>query len=119
MIKIWVDDERPMPEGYGYHVRSTFEAIQGITFLFEPVESDVFEGVLLDCDHDAGSEARWGGDFIKILQFYARPEFESYFKAYMESKGEKPFKVRFHSANPVGVKNMRAIVKNCPWMEEV
>lgn len=106
MIKIWVDDERPMPEGYDARARSVCEAILAIALFPGKYDEELF----LDLDHDAGEFRRFGGDFITILEFLE----------YMDKTvgAEGKIKVHFHSANPVGVKNMRAIVENCPWMEE-
>ena len=112
MIKIWVDDERPMPEGYDFHYKSVWETIIGISYSMgfrfdEPNKLDI----LLDLDHDAGEYSSEGGDYIQILK--AMSMADALFFGH-------PLKVHFHSANPVGVKNMRAIVeKNHPWMEEV
>lgn len=107
MIKIWVDDERPAPEGYDAHAHSVCEAMQAIV-LFPAGDDEI----LLDLDHDAGEFRRFGGDFITILDYLE----------YIDRKvggGAGKIKVHFHSANPVGIKNMRAIVEHCPWMEEV
>lgn len=109
MIKIWIDDERPMPEGYNYWCYSTNETLTMVGVLYR--KDPPF--VELNLDHDAGEYADDGGDYINILKALSQPWAEYYFtEAY-------PLKVRFHSANPVGVKNMRVIVKDCPWMEEV
>lgn len=109
MIKIWVDDERPAPEGYKVRCHSVNEALTmlGYTYHKDP------PFVELSLDHDAGEYVTDGGDYINILKALSQP-WGSYFftSAY-------PLQVHFHSMNPVGVKNMRAIVENCPWMEEV
>ena len=111
MIKIWVDDERPMPDSYDIACMTVYETIAEIAWWLSKGKD-----VLIDLDHDAGDMYRetGGGDYINIL------------KAYVAGWGEcmchmqnVKLKVRFHSANPVGVKNMRTIVKNCPWMVEV
>ena len=121
MIKIWVDDERPMPEGYDWHTHSVLDCCYLLGCLEERSQWEranaTMEGkhipretVLLDLDHDASGEySRFGGDYINILKWIAEREYEL----------DLEIKVHFHSANPVGVKNMRAIVENCPWMEEV
>lgn len=106
MIKIWIDDERPMPERHDAHAHSVCEAILAIA-LFTTDDDELF----LDLDHDAGEFRRFGGDFITILEFL------EYMDRTVGAKGK--IKVHFHSANLVGVKNMRAIVEHCPWMEEV
>lgn len=111
MIKIWVDDERPKPEEYDIWCTTVYEAIAEIAWWLSRGKE-----VLVSLDHDAGDRNRvtQGGDFISILKAYNSP----WGKAYCTIQRIR-IKVRFHSANPVGVKNMRAIVENCPWMEEV
>lgn len=119
MIKIWVDDERPAPkgEGYSYWCKSVFDAIELLT-TFDYRDNE--KGIVLSLDHDAGKYARFGGDFIKILEWMEYAGFRR-IEAYSPAANAMPahIKVHFHSANPVGVKNMRAIVEHCPWMEEV
>lgn len=128
MIKIWVDDERPMPEFQEYDMRftSTNEALFYIG-IYHNAEGDVF----LDLDHDAGEYIDDGGDYINILKALSQPWIKDLLCFTEDDLNEncrgKPWtkdyldaiKVHFHSANPVGVKNMRAIVEKCPWMEEV
>ena len=122
MIKIWVDDERPMPEGYtpegyDYWCKSVFDAIE-LLAAFNFRDDD--KGIVLDLDHDAGEYRRLGGDYIKILEWmeYSGNRRKELYGSAANAK-PAPIKVHFQSANPVGVKNMRAIVENCPWMEEV
>ena len=113
MIKIWVDDERPMPEGYDYWAKDVWDTllmvgyVLGIDWFIEKQE------ILLDIDHDSGSHNPGGGDYINILKALERAVGNGWVLK------EREIKVHFHSANPVGVKNMRAIVEKCPWMEEV
>lgn len=116
MIKIWVDDERPMPEGYGHWAKTVWDALffYAAQCGYNADFPDNIE-VMLDLDHDAGAYIAEGGDYINILKALAR--LTDYGWTWCEADGK--IKVHFHSANPVGVKNMRAIVKNCPWMEEV
>jgi len=109
MIKIWVDDERPTPDETWYRCKSVFDTIFLLGALSQLAPDD---DILLDIDHDSGQQQKWGGDFIKILEYLE--------DGYHDEPNPVPFiKVHFHSANPVGVKNMRAIVEHCPWMEEV
>ena len=116
MIKIWVDDERPMPEGYDKHIKTVWHALLYLGNLFRYLAEcspSYRESVYLDLDHDASDEyVVEGGDYINILKALAC------LKEYFPRAWGEPIKVHFHSANPVGVKNMRAIVENCPWMEE-
>ena len=62
-----------------------------------------FRFTLLDLDHDAGDYASDGGDYIKLLDW-------------LEETG-RSYPIHFHSANPVGVANMRTIVNKNGWRE--
>lgn len=109
MIKIWVDDERPAPEGYDFVAKSVCEAMMALTMAVYTQTNN--ERILLDLDHDAGEYRRYGGDYITILNFLE----------YIDQKieGYDQILVHLHSANPVGVKNMRAVIKACPYLKEV
>jgi hypothetical protein len=58
---------------------------------------------LIDIDHDAGEYVKDGGDYIKLLDW-------------LEETGRN-YPIRIHSANPVGVANMRAIIEKNGWKE--
>ena len=113
MSRIWVDDERPKPEGYSYWAKSVWDTLLMVGYVWGTDEYREEQGILLDIDHDSGSYNPEGGDYINILKALER----AVKNGWELEEGE--IKVHFHSANPVGVKNMRAIVENCPWMEEV
>lgn len=61
MIKIWVDDERPAPEGYDVCVTSVEDAIKELTIAYA-----VSATVEISLDHDAGCQ---GGIAMIILKF--------------------------------------------------
>ena len=96
-----MDDIRPAPEGYIW-CKSVNEAINVIDdYKFwggdpEPVE-------IIDMDHDAGDFASDGGDYIRLLDW-------------LEETGRN-YPIRIHSANPVGVQNMRRIIERNGWKE--
>lgn len=93
-VKIWVDDVRPMPEGYDVHCKCVDDASAVIGYYLGAIE-------VLDLDHDAGDYAEYGGDFIEILNF-------------MEERGwDAP--IRLHTMNPVGRENMTRIIKRNGW----
>ncbi|MBQ3543466.1 MAG: hypothetical protein IJA34_00515 [Lachnospiraceae bacterium] len=102
-MKIWVDDIRPAPEGYIW-CQCTNHALRLLRNKISEVE-------LIDLDHDMGDT--FGGDAIKIPQELERL---SYRDADFAEK-VKNIKFRFHSANPVGVANMRAIIEKNGWKE--
>ena len=98
-IKLWIDDVRPAPKGY-YWIRSVNEAKR---FFCDPVITKNYTITLVDIDHDAGQFADFGGDYIKLLDW-------------LEETGRN-YPIRIHSMNPVGVENMRRIIKKNGWKE--
>ena len=58
---------------------------------------------LIDIDHDAGDYVKDGGDYIRLLDW-------------LEETGRN-YPIRIHSANPVGVQNMRRIIERNGWKE--
>ena len=109
-MKLWIDDVRPAPEGYDCWCKSVNEAI---TKILEETEYNRLAYIpdyieLIDLDHDAGDYVSQGGDYIKILDW-------------LECEGEyygiKIYGFRIHSMNPVGVENMRRIIKRNGWKE--
>ena len=61
---------------------------------------------ILDLDHDAGDYSQYGGDYVKILD-------------YMEKHNINNILIHIHSANTVGVENMRRIIKRNDWTEVI
>ena len=99
-MKLWIDDVRPAPDTETYfHVVSVDQA-RMIIIAGERVNVPV---ELIDIDHDAGQYARDGGDYIKLLDW-------------LEETGRN-YPIHIHSMNPVGVANMRAIIKRNGWKE--
>ena len=101
-MKLWVDDVRPAPNGYIW-LKSVNQAKKYI----EENETHPFEYFslieLIDIDHDAGDYAYDGGDYIKLLDW-------------LEETG-RSYPIRIHSMNPVGVENMRRIIRRNGWKE--
>ena len=97
-MKLWVDDVRPAPEGWerAWSVEGAKQAIMEHEQYSHPYE-------LLSLDHDAGDFACDGGDYIRLLDW-------------LEETGRN-YPIRIHSANPVGVQNMRAIIRKNGWKE--
>lgn len=97
-MKIWVDDIRLAPEGY-YWAKSV-----GIAkAMIQLAEECLREIKLIDLDHDAGDYAADGGDYIKLLDWL--------------EETNRNYPIRIHSANPVGVENMRRIIERNGWTE--
>ena len=107
-MRLWIDDIRPAPEGYIW-VKSVNEAEKIIYHNLCMVSN--FQGTInnkitvVDIDHDAGNYASQGGDYIKLLDWL---------EAYNDSID---FIFHIHSQNPVGVENMRRIIKRNGWKE--
>lgn len=105
-MKIWVDDVRPAPEGYVWclttnEVKHILTCTNSLSYITHKENLPTIE--LLDLDHDAGDFARWGGDYIKILDW-------------LEKEGLN-IPIRLHTMNPVGRENMRAIIQKNGWTE--
>lgn len=113
-MKLWVDDIRPAPDGY-YGVLSVNNAKHiivnaekrlteyGMTNFYEGEKKHSLPIELIDIDHDAGDYAYDGGDYIKLLDW-------------LEETGRN-YPIHIHSMNPVGVENMRRIIKRNGWTE--
>lgn len=108
-MKLWIDDVRPAPEGYVW-CKSVNEAKSKICsahriysnhWMDHIADADVIS--VIDMDHDAGEYTHDGGDYIRLLDWIE------------ETRGNYP--IRIHSANPVGVANMRRIIQRNNWKE--
>lgn len=102
-MKLWVDDVRPAPDGY---FRVAFTSVNLAKAYIEKYEKygDTDDPIeLIDLDHDAGDFAKYGGDYIKLLDW-------------LEETGRN-YPIRIHSMNPVGRENMRAIIRRNGWTE--
>ena len=107
-MKIWIDDMRQAPSGY-YWCHSVNEAksviIKEEHSICDPLNNyhtwNIVE--LIDIDHDAGDYAFDGGDYIKLLDW-------------LEETGRN-YPIRIHSQNPVGIANMRRIIRKNGWTE--
>jgi len=99
-MKLWLDDIRPMPEGFDVHVKRVSHAIA----LIEMVTTISF-------DHDLGEGRRTGYDLAKFIEK----------GAYDGSVERITYSV--HSANPVGRKNIVIAMENAEeywnvWQEQ-
>lgn len=56
---------------------------------------------VLDLDHDAGNCAKFGGDYIEILNFIEEANLD--------------IPIRLHTMNPVGRENMERIIRKNGW----
>ena len=102
-MRLWIDDVRPAPEGDWMWLQS----VDFAKAFIQEVEWDEYDEditiELIDIDHDAGDYAIDGGDYIKLLDW-------------LEATNRN-YPIRLHSQNPVGVENMRRIIKRNDWTE--
>lgn len=109
-MKLWIDDLRPAPDGYVW-VKSVNEAKTIISYIQNGFLIGLYDDTLdeISLDYDAGDFATEGGDYIEILNWLER----------VQNRFAWPLKCKFHihSMNPVGVQNMRAIIKKNGWRE--
>jgi len=88
--RIWLDDERPMPDGFNTHVRTSRDAVALI-------ERGGVEAISLD--HDLGEASNGTGyDVAKFIE-------EGSFTGRVNR-----MEVAVHSANPVGSRNIAACI---------
>lgn len=92
-MKLWVDDERPMPEGFDYHAKTAAEAIAMIQ-----------QGTVtaISLDHDLGGLADYETGYF-IAQFIEMAAHNGWIR---------PIEWAIHTANPVGRRNMEAALMN-------
>ena len=95
-MKLWIDDVRPCPNDTYFWTVSVEQAKTLIKYFGQDIE-------LIDIDHDAGDYAKYGGDYIKLIDW-------------LEETGRN-YPIRIHSMNPVGVENMRRIIQKNGWTE--
>lgn len=91
VVKIWVDDIRPIPAGYE-GTKSVDETIA----MIEEIEADGRIVESLDLDHDLGDYVQYGREAIKILDYLA--------------ERETFYPIAIHTANPVRRANMERMV---------
>lgn len=88
-MRLWLDDLRPMPEGYDRHVKTAKEAIEALL---------VWTVTHISFDHDLGEpECGTGYDVASWIERQA-----------FENTNVERVSWRIHSANPVGRRNIEA-----------
>lgn len=109
-MKLWIDDVRPAPQGYKW-AKSVDEALAIILDYYaaykESGGKQYYKIEVIDLDHDAGDYAKDGGDFINLLNWL---ETMQNWVVYIPA-------IHIHSMNPVGVENMRRIIRHNGWKE--
>lgn len=102
-MKLWIDDVRPAPSDEYIHIYTVEGAIKYITQFKDEI-------TLISLDHDAGKFYIFGGDYIEILIWMEEKQF-------IDNWDFSHMVFEIHSGNPVGVQNMRRIIKHCGWTE--
>ncbi len=101
IMKIWVDDVRPIPDKDYILVKSTNEAISIIQECEEKIrktgEVPSEKNIVIDLDHDSGDFYKDGGDYIRVLDW-------------LEATN-RAYSIRLHTMNSVGRRNMMNIIK--------
>lgn len=93
MMKLWVDDIRPAPDGFIW-CKSVNQAKAAITAYEHQYSCD---NILIDLDND-------GDDYFKILDW-------------LEGKNivDTGYFFKIHSKNPVGIMKMEDIIRHNSW----
>ena len=102
-MKLWIDDVRQPPSNDWIWCTTTNEAMLAIHYYAHHITDHT---IIIDLDHDAGDYVQFGGDYIEILNW-------------LEEQGcvDTGYFFHIHSMNPVGVQNMRNIIKRNGWKE--
>lgn len=101
-MKLWLDDIRPAPKGYVW-----ISCVDNAILLCSKHLNKIEE---FNLDHDAGTFRAYGGDYINLLKWL---------EMMSHTQGcEINAIFKFHSMNPVGVKNMKAICYANNWKVE-
>ena len=108
-VCLWVDDLRdpPMRVDTEYIIaRSVNQAKAAIALAEKPAWCRPIDYISID--HDAGTYAAAGGDYINLLNWLEYRQHTEHGQVYP---------IRIHSFNPVGATNMRAIIERNNWEE--
>ena len=95
-IKLWVDDIRIPTKDYFWT-----KTVKDTIITIQEAECMGFKIVEISLDHDAGDYGP--PDYIRVLDW-------------LEETGRN-YPIHIHSMNPVGVANIRAIIKRNNWKE--
>jgi len=121
MAKIWIDDVRSMPPDYDIWLKTVddakkfiIESQDTLTRLFQKAKNgSVWDAddwltyrlshiEFLDLDHDAGDYAKYGGDYIRLLDWLEEKQFK--------------YPIKIHTMNVVARQNMIRICDRNGWV---
>jgi hypothetical protein len=100
-MKLWIDDLREPVDSSFVWLKSVNGAIMYTAICLAHDE----EIELIDIDHDAGYYYKYGGDYIKYLDWLEQTNILEHVR------------IHIHSGNTVGIENMRRIIKRNKWEE--
>lgn len=95
----YLDDIRPIDIDFDKQYAKFIIKCTSVNELIANVQNDIqnnITNIFFDLDHDLGNYANDGGDAIKFIDWLIE-----------NHRNIKDFGFHFHSANPVGVNNMR------------
>lgn len=109
-MKIWVDDIRPASKGYTWY-KECGEVITYLSHYFSLIEHGFYPKPIeiLSLDHDAGYYSELSGDYIEILNWLEKKQYNNNIVI--------NFPIHLHTMNPVGKQNMRTIIQHNNWKE--
>lgn len=90
-MRVWLDDERPMPPGYDLHLYTAVETIRLLS------QGKV---TCISLDHDLGE---YGGTGYEVACYIEQAAYEGTLQ---------PLEINIHSANPVGRGRMEQALTN-------
>lgn len=99
IIKLWLDDVRPAPEGYIWALSVTTAKNDILRYerMGEPIE-------LIDLDYDSGDYEKDGGPYIKLMDWLLETN--------------RMYPLAFHSQNSVGLAAMKRMYRRY-WLKEI
>lgn len=106
MLYLWIDDIRKKPNDN--KVWNVFQTVNDTVKFIRRRYKEGYTDFYLDLDHDAGDYAGRGGDYINILR-----DIETYHA--MGHMRNINLTCHFHSMNPVGIQNMKAVCEKNGW----
>ena len=112
-MKLWIDDVRPAPEDYIW-----IKSVNQFLILFNSAVANSAVPLNIEevsLDHDAGDFITDGGDYIELLN-----ELETFYHTSAFNRNRiiiSNINFHIHSRNPVGVENMRRIIRRNGWKE--
>ena len=104
MMRMWLDDIRPKPEGYDMEYK-TYHEFSAHLFIFSVYDWKISH---VSFDHDLGGDKDpWGNELtgMSCAKALVRYDFE-------HDLLTNDFTFNVHSANPVGTENIRCYLNN-------